>query len=210
MGRRVLLTDTFDRADSGTLGSNWTAITSPFVTMQISSNAAKGTSGATNNGCYWSGAGWTDVLDMWAEGIIGTTIAPTEGSFSLDLRQSTSAVTMWYLQLAPGAGEGTHVSVIKRIANVSTNLSNILTPWVSGDVILASVVGSVMSVYTNDRLVNQWTDASIDGVTVGGSKVGLGSEGTIGTWASWTAGDFEPIITPNKSRFPKYVLRGRP
>jgi len=199
------ISDTFNRADAGTLGANWSTVAATgFTALQIVSNQAKGTA-AGDNGDRWTGAGWTSAVDQYVEGVIG--VAPPGGTGGLALLFRMNATDTFYFgQLTPGGGEGTHFSVQKVIGGAFTLLQDVISPYMVGDLIRFSVIGTTITANRNGGTnVLSFTDPAIDGVIVGGTNVGVGIEGTTGAWESWAAGDFAGSGNPKLPWLPRHT-----
>ncbi len=182
------VSDDFNRADSGTLGSNWTKLTS-FGDVGIASNKARGQT-AGENMDRWTGAGWTDSVNMYAEATVGTAFdecGPTV--------RSDSAGTAYIIYIGSGSSQ---YRVVKSIATVLTsiNVVDVGAVAITGDMPRITVQGTTIQTFRNGSgtPTNNFTDTAIDGITVGGLKPGLHGSGNTASWDSWAAGDFYTTI----------------
>jgi hypothetical protein len=141
--RKTWVGDSFTRADNAsTLGNAETGqpwITGPFSSVWgILSNQAR---------CYTLGittieSGKSDLL-----AIRTTVIAPT--STSRVIFRLSDLQNNWYF----GGPGGTNYSLVKRIANVTTNMVNTSTPVTTGDRVRVELRGSTIKAYVNNVLL---------------------------------------------------------
>lgn len=160
--------DDFNRADSGTLGSNWTtAVAGTGPTIQ--SNTAKGSNAAVD-GAFYNAVSFAS--DHQAQ------IAKSNSSDYQGPGVRIGTI---------GGGQGyvyfNHGSVQKVLAGANGEIAS-TTPFVSGDAASIRAVGSTLTWYKNGALVDTLSDASI-----GSGAPGLWFYNSIGAADDWQGTD---------------------
>jgi hypothetical protein len=163
--------DDFNRADSGTLGANWTNTANGMV---IFSNQAAASVNLTENLTYRSNVAFSG--DHYSE-------ATFTGSGHSQLTVRHQAGGDLYL-LSIHATNGS-IRIYKYISGGYTELANLSTTPTSGHVYKFQAVGTTLSAYDNGvQMGSNLTDA-----TLSGGAPGLGSELVGDRWDDWTGAD---------------------
>jgi hypothetical protein len=153
-------TDTFTRADSGTLGANWTTL-SGFNPLTLVSNTCQPANDATHAVEAYTGAGAV-ALDQWAQATVNDKKYP-----GLTLRSDTTST---FYVLFSG---GDHWTIYKCVAGSFTLLDAVFQVTSAGDTAYFEVQGTALVTKRNGSTVNSITDAAIDGSVVGGPYPGI-------------------------------------
>jgi len=165
----MAVSDSFDRADSGSLGANWTNCLGGF---SIVSNEAQGTDFAHNIAAY-TAVSWNN--DQHAETVVSSS---SDGGPAV--RASATGGGQAYVATA---NIGTSACRIVLFSGGSeTMLTDDFCPWAAGDVIGLDVVGTTLTVTKNGTTVQTHTDA-----TIASGSAGIKSYNTTNHIASWSA-----------------------
>jgi len=178
-----LATDNFNRADSGTLGANWTRI-SPN-NLFIASNTVRATT-TTDDISAYTGFGAIST-NQYSQ----CTYNGGNGA-GVCVRCSNSANTFY----VGFFGEGTTCYIFKVIAGTFTALSTVTgaTP-ASGDTLYIEAQGTSIVTKENGTVRNSITNTAIDGSTVGGPYPGLHGYDTNVAIDNFAMGDFTASST---------------
>lgn len=188
----TLASDSFTRADSGTLGANWTNVTGFGATWSIVSNQANTPGSASFHAAAYTGISWTGVNDQWAQ---TTVVAQTSGSDGgPSVRSATSAQTFYFFDIndadTTALGSSMSCSIHKCVAgsfsavgaavSLTINANDVLYIEVQGTSLLAKVNGTTQ--------ISGRTDSSIASGSAGlawwsGSSNAVKAD-------DWSAGDF--------------------
>jgi len=145
--------DDFNRADSSTLGSNWTVSTG-LSSFQITSNAARGTSGASLDAVSTGAATFTADQEASVK-------YTARGSFDFAgpaVRIASSAAT-GYAVYADGVNSSDR-RLVRVTGQTRTAIGTAAIVPVAGDVVKLRVVGTTLTVYVNGSLVDTVTDST--------------------------------------------------
>lgn len=143
--------DSFTRADSGTLGPNWTDSENGFG---ISSNTANARSLGNNNISYWS----ADVFgnDHYSQVTVSSLAGVT--AVGVVCRANGAAPTnngyLFYSSSIAG-------NIYKIVAGSYTSLAGSLTTVASGDVLKITCIGSLIEAFKNGISVGSVNDSSV-------------------------------------------------
>lgn len=174
----TLATDAFTRADSATLGANWTKL-SGYHNLTIVSNTCQ----LANDGFHavdaYTGAGAV-ALDQWAQALVND-----QAYCGLILRADTAST---FYAAFSGGGAWT---IYKIIATTFTLLDNVGQSASIGDTMYFEVQGTALITKRNGSIVNSITDSAIDGSVVGGPYPGIDMYYTSGpSMDDFSMGDF--------------------
>lgn len=185
----TLATDTFVRANSVTLGANWTC---GFLTvcLQIISNQVQSASAAHGKEYY---TGTAFPTNQWSQAQIISANGDVNGAL---LRYQGSADTHYVGLVATLGAPGTcHVAIDKDIAGAPTvlNADSTNCTVTSGDFLMAASVDSIIyyvDVTTGALLLSAFDSSSpLSGGSPGWS---LNPTGSTPTMTSWTGGSIVP------------------
>jgi hypothetical protein len=177
----VDFTDNFNRANSGTLGANWTLITSEADFEVVSNKADPFVYNSTDRGNYVNAI--TPGNNQWAEVLISTLTGASnadEGG-GVALRIATGART-YYRFVASNQASG-KCYIQKIVTGTMTPLGNgtAAAAW-PGHTLKAWVNGTTLSIYQDGTLVTSVTDSSI-----ASGRIGMGFSSNA---SAYTADDF--------------------
>lgn len=186
----TLATDAFTRADSATLGANWTKLTG-YHDLTIVSNTCQ----LANDGFHavdaYTGAGAV-ALDQWSQATINDL-----AYCGLILRADTAAT---FYAAFSGGGVWT---IYKIIATTFTQLDSVGQSPSSGDTMYFEVQGTALVTKRNGSIVNSITDSSIDGTLLGGPYPGIDMFYTSGPiMDDFSMGDFSAGGRTTKNAHP--------
>ena len=180
-------TDNFNRADTGTLGANWTKQTT--WEFQIISNQAASNGGFNPVSEYWNAGTFSG--DHSSEAAISGMVSGNT-YVGVAVRCSTSAETYYALKTdgASGiTGGGGHTRIVKVVAGAETALLDIDCPFADGDVIKLAIAGTTLTAYKNGASVGTTTDSSLSG-----GKPGLFVYGNAARVDNWTGADIDTTV----------------
>lgn len=174
-----LATDSFTRADLGTLGANWTKL-SGFSDLRITSNACKASVSSPDCVDAYTGAGAVAV-DQYAQCTYNA--VPDGGPI---VRANT--VSTFYLVDASWI---TDTIVYKCITGTFTSINNVSFALpMPGDTVYLEVRGTTILSKQNGTTRHNFTDSAINGSTVGGPYPGLHASGTSIVHDNFAMGNF--------------------
>lgn len=143
----VWVTDNFNRADSSTLGSNWTLQTGTSEIMGIESNQAKGTTTAA----FWTGNDFDNnqASQVKLVGVVTLT--------RLVVRGSPTGWTCYYLRIF-----GTDLGIYRRDAQYTSVLLGYSSAFTqsAGDTVALVADGTTIKAYHNGTLKCSFTDST--------------------------------------------------
>ena len=160
-GSGVYFVDTFDRADSGSLGSDWTTV-DPFGSdIQIESNQAVSGTGATGSGFAVCN---TPTLgdNMSAAAVMGSTLSSFFYDSAIHVRMNTGATAWVYLNVFKNK------VYLGRATRSGTSVT--YTDWVSvtsgisvtnGTQVELRAEGATYRAYVAGKLVAAYTDSGV-------------------------------------------------
>jgi predicted GH43/DUF377 family glycosyl hydrolase len=168
----TLVTDTFTRANSGTLGSNWTTISgaTDTGTLGITSNAATPTANSVRAAALWNANAFTN--DQWAEVLATPSGGVNTGNnafYGVCLRAASND-TFYGLQMNFGT-TASGLNIFKVVSGTFTSLT--VATWATGTnpyLMRGEVTGTTINMYLNGVLALTATDSSI-------------ASGSAGVWA---------------------------
>jgi len=178
-----LATDPFTRADSGTLGANWTKL-SGFNDLRITSNACKSSSGDSADA--YTGVGAISV-NMYAQCTIND-----QNDGGPCVRMNTTS-TFYLLDTDSGATTGG--ALFKCVTGTFTYLTETSLNWTAGDTAYLEVQGTTLISKQNGTTRHNFTDSAINGTSVGGAYPGLFASGTNIVHDNFAMGDFAVAVT---------------
>lgn len=146
------VSDTFVRANSGTLGANWTC--SSNGTWGITNNTATPltlTSGTVLNCAYTAASFTNDQVSQV------TFSAPSTDGIGATCRTASGAST-GYTLLIDGLGDS---RILKSVAGTASNLATGGPAFAVGDVATISCVGTTITAYKNGTQILSATDSAI-------------------------------------------------
>lgn len=132
--------DNFNRTNSGTLGSSWTAV---FNNLSVSSNQCAGTN-AGDNGSYYNVANYGPNMEVYCD--IPT--MPASGEFiTLWGRDDEVNINLYYLLFSRSAGTD-EVALFRVDGGAATQLgATISQEFSAGDSVGMSIIGSTLTAY---------------------------------------------------------------
>lgn len=154
-----LAADNFNRANSGTLGANWTKL-SGFSDLTIVSNQCKASAGTSCVDAY-TGSGAVAV-DQYAQCIM---MPANDGGPTV---RSNTTSTFYLLDYESNA-----FNVYKCISGSFTELNSVAVTPNNGDTLYIEVQGTTIITKQNGTTRNNFTDSAINGTSVGGPYPGL-------------------------------------
>lgn len=146
--RRVLMSDTFNRADNVDLGANWDAGYTGDTNLQIVTNRVRGTSTTLDATETWNGP--VMAGDQWAEMTIPTFAGAGTKAPRLMLCMKPPPTKSGYEFAALTVDTGTTTRVTRWTAGAYEAQGHSLITWVSGDVIRAEIRASALYIYRNN------------------------------------------------------------
>lgn len=168
--------DTFNRADSGSLGSNWTEIHPPGGVFTISSNAAACSGTGSGDHCaYWNADAFAN--DHYSAVVIA--VSPTFAGPAVRCSGDTSSGNSYHL-----LGSDTHTWL--QVGTTVTSLGSWGGSAVAGDTLKLSAVGTAVTINLNGSDLANFTDA-----TLSSGSSGIAGYNGSGKSDSWT-GDSIP------------------
>ena len=172
-----IATDDFTRADSGTLGANWTKL-SGFSDLRITSNACKASVSSPDCVDAYTGSGSVS-LDQYSQCTINN-----ENDGGPTVRSDTNS-TFYLLDTI-----STNYTVYKCISGSFTQINQVSVTGVSGDTAYIEVQGTTIVTKQNGTTRNNFTDSAINGSSVGGPYPGLHCSGSGLVEDLFAMGDF--------------------
>lgn len=172
----TLFTDDFNRADSGTLGANWTNVDAGFV---VASNTAKASTAGLNSVIVTS---VSFPADQWAQITLGATVSTnSDEGYGLVLRGAAGG-DLYFL----------HVSTVdshfySRVGGTYNDISGAQTGGTTGDVFYAEIQGTTIIVKKNGSQIWTSTDSAISS---GAPGLWGDSGGGLINGDNFSAGDF--------------------
>lgn len=189
----AVASDTFVRANSSTLGANWSTITSG-VSCSIASNLVQDQSLSNFCGNVWTGVG------SWAtnqcSGAQIETLNDANAVMGTAVRMSTSAFT-GYVGYLIGPLSAPSVQIVKYSAGTSTNILSATAvgqALTAGDGLGTCAYGTTITVFIELATSNLYwnvTDSSISsgnpGLVIVGSLGGAVGDAQFGEWVGFNA-----------------------
>ena len=172
--RRTLYSDTLARADAANLGANWT-VEGAAQAIKIVSQTALATTLAVDAIEYYSAG--TLPADQWGQLTVATVAGASAKEAAIKLRDDGTGNNAYWIRATIDEGAQT-TRISKSVAGVFTTLNmTVGDVWVSGDVLLGTVVGSTICAYKNTVVVVCVHDTSLASGSYGG--VYLYTEGAL-------------------------------
>lgn len=186
----ALATDNFNRADAGTLGSNWGMYQGMPNPQGIFSNTADLTVASNrNSGFYDGGVTWPN--DQYAQAKV-ITMPDATGTWAVVVRGeavSGGQRTLYAAGVSQGDFGNTFTSIWKFVANVQTGLANSgVTDIGVGKIVRLEAVGTTLTCYVDGVQKVQFTDSSIASGKPGIYSVHNAID--VGLFDDFEAGDF--------------------
>lgn len=186
-GNTVVATDDFNRADSGSLGSNWTNAINGY---QITSNIANPTAFGDRSFSYWSHDSFNDNQYSQAVASVNpylTAVAVRVGG--------SGAATRGYYAMCGGGTTGMGLAKTFNVGVLSQLLlgSNASASCVAGDTIRIEAQGTTITAYLNGVQVIQVTDSTY----TSGSPGIHGSYTGFDEWDNWEGGNLGDAVEPS-------------
>lgn len=165
-----MATDNFDRADSATLGSNWTDLTS-YPGMSILSNQAVAT-GAGYNFAYWNAVAFN--ADQYSQAIARNTTGSERGV----IVRAVTADKCYFFDYSNNSGN----AFLFLLNGGFTNLQSFGAVVNLDDVMKIEAIGTSIKCYVNGIQVGTTTtNAVLASGSPGVAGLGTGS-GTVNDW----------------------------
>jgi hypothetical protein len=151
-----IVRDTFVRANSGTLGANWTSLSDATDTqvLGITSNAAQVQAIGGRAASFWNANTFT--ANQYSQGIVSGSATGTNAHLA-GVTVRTSAVA-WNMQ----ANAPVNLALQKVVNGVFSDVGGVpaSSPAVLGSLLRLEIVGTQLSAYCDGNLIFQVTDAS--------------------------------------------------
>lgn len=164
--------DSFDRANAGTLGANWTKL-SGFSDVGITSNAAKGSTVGDNADAYT--ALGTFTANQYSEVIVGS--ASNDGGPTV---RSDTANNFYVLDLS-----GSAATVYKCVGGSFTNINSVSVTVATNDVWRLTISSTTITTTQNGVTRNNFTDSTF----AGAGYPGIFCSADVITFLSWAASE---------------------
>ncbi len=180
----ILASDDFNRADSATLGANWTALagTAGIVSNQCDSKTFDGSGRCVQ---FYSAITWPD--DHYSEVTLGSVAA--SASPGPMVRVASGALT-YYICFCNTVSDLNLASVV---AGAFTGIGT-LPVFNVGDVVRLEAAGSTLRVYQNSAVVLTVVDTSI---TSGSAGLNAGFTTVDQKVDNWSGGTVDPLGPAN-------------
>lgn len=184
----TLAGDTFNRANSGTLGANWTTISGWYPLAIVSDTAQMSTTANDNNTCYTALPSWPN--NQWSASVLSA-LTGADSNCSTIVRASKTANTFYWASWTGPLGSSATVVIAKNIADSFTALTSATTiTLTAGDTVMLGVVGTNLYALHNGAVIQTVSDSSI---TSGFPGLGVASNGqatTASAFINWRGGCF--------------------
>ena len=156
----VIAQDNFDRADSPTLGANWTAY-STATSAQIVSNAIENPAANVFCGNWYNAATWPN--DHYSQLIFVAAVLGNDYIIpSVRMNTGTARTSYHFLASGPVPGTNTALIVRKEVAGVLTNLGTRTATLALGDTMRLDGSGTTLRARQNgNQLGADITDSAI-------------------------------------------------
>jgi len=200
LAHETILTESFNKADSTTLGPDqtWTEV---LGNLQVASNACNVVSAGVAE-CAGRVESDLSGTDMYCQGDLAVGTTNTSRYAGPSARYASGADTCYQArQLGGASGSGTF-QLFKVIAGTSTALGS-----GSSRAQLATkrleCSGTSIAIFSAGSLIETVVDTAIDGATTGGRRAGLRFRdiNTGFTYDAWEAGDLAAVGQPTIRRF---------
>lgn len=172
----TLATDDFNRADSATLGANWTVGAGAGESLGILSNQCSVVGAGNRDGAYYSAVAAPN--DHYSQAVV---VALPTAQLAVMVRSITTGTvrTSYRAGCFPGnfGGGNTQSRIWKEVANVITDLGTGSTTLAAGQIWKLEVVGTSLTFKINGAVEVTVTDADI-------------ASGQFGIWAEHNASNF--------------------
>jgi len=178
------LTDNFNRADQGGLGTasgggTWTQVNGG-TTLNIVSNQCKNISGGTNRATYRLDSDLASAdHEVFVTMVSG--IAQNGVLARFDPTSNSDATETYYLAHA----NATALQLYKRVSGTFTQLGSDSTSVVNGDIVKLRCSGTAITTYINGTLKHNQTDSAI----TGNKRCGIYSSKDANIMDDWQAND---------------------
>lgn len=180
--RTTLASDSFTRADSANLGTNW--VVGPLP-MKLASNQCVPTSTGEDEYQVYDDGTFVFPTDQWAEATMFVVGGGAGTGPCLVLRGPDAFHGANFYRWAVAPLGSNAIDLTKSVSGVVTSIATINVAWVSGDVLRVEAEGSTLRTYRNGVLVDTHTDTS---VVSGRPGVGYSSVNTSAAIDDWSAG----------------------
>ena len=182
--------DNFTRANSGSLGANWTSNSGAFTagTYTISGNAAFSTGNGQQAASFWSANSFAN--NQYSEIVLSGSALGTTNHGGGPIVRATAGDNYYrlYVNLQNIAS---NIGLIKVVGGVSTALASATRTMALGDQIRMEIIGSTLNGYVNGVLVLTATDTSFSSGSPGiGGFVASNPTAFI---TAWEGGDIVPF-----------------
>jgi hypothetical protein len=172
----TLATDDFNRADSGSLGANWSAFSVSVSSPSIVSNAAQDT-GGNDSGAIYSAA--TFPADQWAQ------VVRTGGDGGGVVVRGATPRTWYSIHIEGTFGASANLLFAKFLVGAFTSISSQTVTFNSGDTLYGEIQSTTLLAKRNGSAL---------GTSTTDSSIGSGKAGIFGFGAyiadDFAAGDF--------------------
>jgi hypothetical protein len=208
-----IVTDNFNRANAGTLGSKWVQIDTSLACWNgISSNQAQNAQSTHDGWTAFTDASWTpgSTGDQYAECQV-TAISAGNGGGGPAVRcvvGNATGYSIYYVELISIGSSATH-NIAKYVSGGAfTSIATWTGTVQSTDVVRIEAQGTTIRAKVNGTQVASVTDNSI---AAGFPGLVLEQSGHVGdtTADNWAAGDFSsPIdwLLPDRGRLPTHYV----
>lgn len=179
LGGLLLVSDNFTRANSGTLGANWSDALGNTLPWSIISNQAGTPGGPVQE--YWSANAFTN--NQFSKATFTTMIA--SANEEVGVRMSAVAGTTYLCGYRQSVDAVNYV-VRKLVAGTQTVLSDTSTVVTLNDVVEIDAVGTTITCKVNGSSIFSGTDSSI---ASGSAGIIANSTGSTALMSNWSGGN---------------------
>ena len=183
--------DAFTRADSGTLGADWT---DAGAGMQIVSNTARGDTTTADYDIAWYDAG-AFANDHYSEATLGNVATMTDFAFLVVRAVGTDAASLrgYAMALYKPTPQIILYSMDAGEAFTQLEVWEASSTFTDGDVYKISVVGTTLRGYRNSV---ELTNSPFTSSTYSSGAAGLGANDNLVSWDNWTGADIGGAAAP--------------
>lgn len=192
----TLASDDFNRANTATLGANWTPQNASNRFWQVSSNTAIPNSYANDTGEWYSGITWPN--DQWSQCTcnVGSTASAGVGP-----AVRHNAATTRYRLVASTAGSN-NFELGKEVSGSFTLIWDRTSAFTSGNTVRLEAQGTTLRAFNNGVQIGaNSTDSSIASGPAGIIYSSTDSGSSVDNWSggdfsgtTWPIGPFPPIL----------------
>jgi len=181
-----MATDSFDRADAGTLGANWTSCGSNPA-YGIVSNTAASSNAEAEEAVFWNAETFAD--NHYSEVTVSTTAS--NAYIGVAVRCSTGSGGNYY----GFYGDNATRYIVRVVAGAYTSLATTGTGFTNGDTLRLEAEGPTLRAYTNGVLWTSVTDSNLTSGAPGLTSWANNNSGRLNDWVGLNLFNFVPRMT---------------